>query len=70
LLPEELSTFHVQIENHRALHLFNPQNGTNHPIDLHGTVKSKRSVKGKNEQTNVLKLAIPKIYRGPRQSRD
>jgi hypothetical protein len=54
------SQFYYETERHLDAYLNLRRNTVQHPIALHGTVKSKREVTGKNGPTNVLNLAKPK----------
>lgn len=54
------SQFYFETERHLQAYLNLARNTVQHPIALHGTVKSKRPVASKNGPTNVLNLAKPK----------
>jgi len=54
------SQFYFETECHLDAYRNLARNTVQHPIALHGTVKSKRPVAGKNGPTNVLNLAKPK----------
>lgn len=54
------SQFYFETERHLEAYYNLTRNTVQYPIALHGTVKSKRPVKGKNGPTNVLNLAKPK----------
>lgn len=59
------SQFYFETECHLDAYRNLIRNTVQHPIALHGTVKSKRAVKGKNGPTNVLNLAKPKYVADP-----
>lgn len=54
------SQFYFETERHLSAFHTIQSNTVQHPIALHGTVKFKKPVKGKNGPTNVLNLVKPK----------
>lgn len=54
------SQFYFETERYLEAYRNLARNTVQHPIALHGTVKSKRPVAGKSGPTNVLNLAKPK----------